>query len=68
MDDTVVGKIVVNIFYYIYDQSVSSTTDDILHKRWLPRKQLHAVNSFGEVEGIFEAYLKSEWMREAEAA
>jgi len=32
------------------------------------RKKLHAVNSFAEVEGIFEEYLKSGWMREAEAA
>jgi tRNA-dihydrouridine synthase B len=32
------------------------------------RKKLHAVNSFGEVEGIFDEYLRSEWMREAEAA
>ncbi|MHB1297885.1 MAG: tRNA-dihydrouridine synthase, partial [Gemmatimonadaceae bacterium] len=32
------------------------------------RKKLHAVNSFGEVEGIFEEYLASAWMREAEAA
>lgn len=28
------------------------------------RKKLHAVNSFGEVEGIFEEYLKSDWMNE----
>jgi tRNA-dihydrouridine synthase B len=32
------------------------------------RKQLHAVNSFDEVEGIFEAYLKSDWSHPAEAA
>ena len=32
------------------------------------RKRLHAVNSFGEVEGIFEDYLASGWMREVEAA
>ena len=32
------------------------------------RKKLHAVNSFGEVEGIFADYLASAWMREAEAA
>lgn len=32
------------------------------------RKRLHAVNSFGEVEGIFAEYLASGWMREAEAA
>ena len=32
------------------------------------RKRLHAVNSFGEVEGIFAEYLASDWMREAEAA
>jgi nifR3 family TIM-barrel protein len=32
------------------------------------RKKLHAVNSFGEVEGIFAEYLASGWMREAEAA
>jgi nifR3 family TIM-barrel protein len=32
------------------------------------RRKLHAVNSFGEVEGIFEWYLASEWMRGAEAA
>lgn len=32
------------------------------------RKQLHAVNSFDEVEGIFRAYLASDWMRAAEAA
>ncbi len=32
------------------------------------RKKLHAVNSFGEVEGIFEEYLKSPWMDEVEAA
>ncbi len=32
------------------------------------RKKLHAVNSFDEVEGIFAEYLRSEWMREAEAA
>jgi hypothetical protein len=32
------------------------------------RKKLHAVNSFGEVEGIFEEYLKSAWMDEVEAA
>ena len=32
------------------------------------RKKLHAVNSFSEVEGIFAEYLKSDWMREAEAA
>jgi tRNA-dihydrouridine synthase B len=32
------------------------------------RKKLHAVNSFGEVEGIFDEYLKSGWMREVEAA
>jgi tRNA-dihydrouridine synthase B len=32
------------------------------------RKKLHAVNSFGEVEGIFEEYLKSDWMNEVEAA
>ncbi len=31
------------------------------------RKKLHAVNSFGEVEGIFAEYLASGWMREAEA-
>ncbi len=31
------------------------------------RKKLHAVNSFGEVEGIFADYLASAWMREAEA-
>ena len=32
------------------------------------RKQLHAVNSFGEVEGIFADYLASGWMHETEAA
>jgi len=32
------------------------------------RKKLHAVNSFGEVEGIFEEYLRSDWMNEVEAA
>lgn len=32
------------------------------------RKKLHAVNSFAEVEGIFEEYLRSGWMREVEAA
>lgn len=32
------------------------------------RKKLHAVNSFGEVEGIFAEYLKSDWMNEVEAA
>ncbi len=32
------------------------------------RKKLHAVNSFGEVEGIFAEYLASGWMREAEVA
>jgi len=32
------------------------------------RKKLHAVNSFGEVEGIFAEYLASGWMREVEAA
>jgi tRNA-dihydrouridine synthase B len=32
------------------------------------RKKLHAVNSFGEVEGIFADYLASDWMREPEAA
>ncbi|MBK7907820.1 MAG: tRNA dihydrouridine synthase DusB [Gemmatimonadetes bacterium] len=32
------------------------------------RKKLHAVNSFAEVEGIFDEYLKSGWMREAEVA
>ena len=32
------------------------------------RKRLHAVNSFAEVEGIFDDYLKSGWMREAEVA
>lgn len=32
------------------------------------RKRLHAVNGFGEVEGIFEDYLASDWMREVEAA
>ncbi len=32
------------------------------------RKKLHAVNSFGEVEGIFEEYLRSPWLSEAEAA
>jgi tRNA-dihydrouridine synthase B len=32
------------------------------------RKKLHAVNSFGEVEGIFDEYLRSGWMREVEAA
>ncbi len=32
------------------------------------RKKLHAVNSFGEVEGIFGEYLASGWMREVEAA
>ena len=32
------------------------------------RKKLHAVNSFSEVEGIFEEYLKSAWMDEVEAA
>lgn len=31
------------------------------------RKKLHAVNSFGEVEGIFAEYLKSDWMNEVEA-
>lgn len=32
------------------------------------RKRLHAVNGFGEVEGIFAEYLASDWMRAAEAA
>jgi tRNA-dihydrouridine synthase B len=32
------------------------------------RKQLHAVNSFDEVEGIFAAYLASDWARAPEAA
>ena len=32
------------------------------------RKKLHAVNSFGEVEGIFADYLASGWMHETEAA
>ena len=32
------------------------------------RKKLHAVNSFGEVEGIFGDYLASGWMQETEAA
>lgn len=32
------------------------------------RKKLHAVNSFDEVEGIFAAYVASDWMRAAEAA
>ncbi len=32
------------------------------------RKRLHAVNSFDEVAGIFEAYLKSDWAHPAEAA
>ena len=32
------------------------------------RRKLHAVNSFGEVEGIFEWYLASEWVRGVEAA
>jgi tRNA-dihydrouridine synthase B len=32
------------------------------------RKQLHAVNSFDEVEGIFAAYLKSDWSHAVEAA
>lgn len=32
------------------------------------RKRLHAVNSFDEVEGIFDSYLKSDWMNEVEAA
>jgi tRNA-dihydrouridine synthase B len=32
------------------------------------RRKLHAVNGFGEVEGIFDEYLASEWMRGAEAA
>jgi hypothetical protein len=31
------------------------------------RKKLHAVSSFGEVEGIFGEYLSSDWMREAGA-
>ena len=32
------------------------------------RKKLHAVDSFGEVEGIFEEYLRSDLSRAAEAA
>jgi tRNA-dihydrouridine synthase len=32
------------------------------------RKKLHAVNSFGEVEGIFAEYLASDALRAAEAA
>ena len=32
------------------------------------RRKLHAVNSFGEVEGIFADYLASGWMHETEAA
>lgn len=32
------------------------------------RKKLHAVHSFGEVEGIFSEYLRSPWLHEAEAA
>ena len=32
------------------------------------RKRLHAVDSFGEVEGIFEEYLKSDLARAAEVA
>ncbi len=32
------------------------------------RKKLHAVNSFGEVEGIFAEYLASDTLRAAEAA
>ena len=29
------------------------------------RRQLHAVNTFGEIEGIFEAYLRSPWAETA---
>jgi len=32
------------------------------------RRKLHAVNSFGEVEGIFAEYLRSGWMSEVESA
>ena len=32
------------------------------------RKQLHAVNGFDEVEGIFAAYLASDWAHATEAA
>lgn len=32
------------------------------------RRKLHAVNSFGEVEGIFAEYLASGWMSEVESA
>ncbi len=32
------------------------------------RRKLHAVNSFGEVEGIFADYLASGWMHETEVA
>lgn len=32
------------------------------------RKKLHAVNSFGEVEGIFAEYLASEWAHPEQAA
>ena len=34
----------------------------------LLRKKLHAVNTFGEVEGIFAEYLASDAFRTAEAA
>ncbi len=32
------------------------------------RRKLHAVNSFGEVEGIFDEYLAGDALREIEAA